>query len=150
MAPTTRSSDHSSIPLTSDPAPSSSCPQVLPSVQEVSLNYKPDNASKPQDDEDSVPNLAEAITLMTHELKHHNTALTTTSATNTEKPDTFNGSDPKKLNNFILLCNLYFQNNSACSDNKAKVTFALSYLHGLALDYFEPTVIDSDTDPLVV
>ena len=71
MAPTTHSSDHSSIPPTSNPTPSSSCPQVLLSVQKVSLDYEPDNAPIPQDDEDSIPNLAEAITLMTHEPKHH-------------------------------------------------------------------------------
>ena len=84
---------------------------------------------------------------MTHKLKHHDTTPTTTSSSNAKKPDTFDGSDSKKLNNFILLCNLYFRNNSTYSDNEAKVTFALSYLCGLALDYFEPTLMDSDTDP---
>ena len=143
MAPTTCSS----VPPTSNPTPSPAHPQVLLSVQEVSLNYEPDNAFVPQDNEDSIPNLTEAITLMTHKLKHCNTAPTTTSTSNAKKPDTFNGSDPKKLNNFILLCNLYFWNNSAYSDDKAKVTFALSYFCGLALDYFEPTLMDSDTDP---
>ena len=56
-----------------------------------------------------------------------------------KEPDTFDGSDSKKLNNFILLCNLYFQANpSSYSDDDAKVTFALSYLRGMALEYFEP------------
>ena len=144
MSPTTRSS---SVLPTPDPVSSSSRPQVIPSIQEVSLDDEPDNTPEPQDDEDSTPNLAEAITLMTHELKRRDTVSATSSSTSAKKPDTFDGSDPKKLNNFILLCNLYFRNNSAYSDDEAKVTFALSYLRGLALDYFEPTLMDSDTDP---
>ena len=141
MAPTARTS----APPTSNPTPSS-CPQVLPSIQEVSLNYEPDYAPKPQDDEDSISNLAEAITLMTKELKCCDST-TNSSGANAKRPDTFDGTDPRKLNNFILLCNLFFQNNSTYSDNKAKVTFALSYLHGITLEYFKPTLMDSNKDP---
>ena len=83
---------------------------------------------------------------MTKGLKHRNSTPDTSRA-NAKKPDTFNSTDPKKLNNFILLCNLFFQNNSAYSYNEAKVTFALSYLHGIALDYFKPTLMDSNKDP---
>ena len=71
-------------------------------------------------------------------------------ATKVKQPDTFDGSDPHKLNNFILLCDLYFRhshNPSAYSDNSAKVTFALSHLRGLALDLFEPTILDSEETP---
>jgi hypothetical protein len=62
-------------------------------------------------------------------------------------PNTFDSSDPKKLNNFILLSNLFFCNSPAYSDDKHKVNFALSYLHGTALEYFEPSILDSDEDP---
>ena len=109
---------------------------------EDNLEYAP----KPQPNKDSIPNLTEAITLMTKELKNHDSTPNTSGA-NAKKPNTFDGTDPKKLNNFILLCNLFFWNNSAYSDDKAKVTFALSYLHGIALDYFEPTLMDSNKDP---
>ena len=109
---------------------------------ENNLEYAPE----PQPDKDSILNLTEAITLMTKELKHRNSTPNTSGAT-AKKPDTFNGTDPKKLNSFILLCNLFFQNNSTYSDDKAKVTFALSYLCGIALEYFEPTLMDSDKDP---
>lgn len=64
-----------------------------------------------------------------------------------KEPDTFDGSEPRKLNNFILLCNLYFRNNSSYSDDENKVTFALSYLRGTALEYFEPSILDSDEFP---
>ena len=58
-----------------------------------------------------------------------------------KEPDTFDGFDPKKLSNFILLCNLFFHNNSAYSEDDAKVTFALSHLCGTALEYFKPTIL---------
>src|SRR5271170_2610300 len=67
--------------------------------------------------------------------------------TKVKEPDTFDGSDPRKLNNFILLCNLYFQQNPAYSDDSAKVNFALSHLRGLALDLFEPAILDSEDTP---
>jgi len=63
-----------------------------------------------------------------------------------KEPDTFDGSDPKKLNNFILLCNLYFRSNPAYDDDANKVTLALSYLRGTALEFFEPSLLDSDED----
>jgi Domain of unknown function (DUF4939) len=89
------------------------------------------------------PNLAEAISLMTEELRKRDKR----PAVKVKEPDTFDGSDPRKLNNFILLCNLYFRQNSAYSDDSAKVNFALSHLRGLALDLFEPTLLDSEDIP---
>ena len=64
--------------------------------------------------------------------------------TKSKEPDTFDGTDPRKLNSFILQCNLYFRHNSAFSDDSLKVTFALSYLRGVALESFEPAILDSE------
>lgn len=64
-----------------------------------------------------------------------------------KEPDTYDGSDPRKLNNFILQCNLFFRSSSVYDDDAARVSFALSYLRGMALDYFEPSIIDSDDVP---
>src|SRR5277367_4178759 len=89
------------------------------------------------------PNLAEAISLMTEELRRREKH----PVAKVKEPDTFDGSDPRKLNNFILLCNLYFRQNPAYSDDSAKVNFALSHLRGLALDLFEPTLLDSEDIP---
>ena len=63
-----------------------------------------------------------------------------------KEPNTFDGSDPKKLNNFILLCNLFFRTNPHIyeDDDAAKVTFALSFLRGIALEYFEPLILEAD------
>ena len=66
------------------------------------------------------PNLAEAIMLKTEQLCHQKAKA--------KEPDTFDGSEPRKLNNFILLCNLFFRSNPIYSDDSSKVTFALSYL----------------------
>src|SRR5271168_950118 len=40
-----------------------------------------------------------------------------------------------------------FRNDPSCSDDESKVTFALSYLRGTALNYFEPALMDSDDAP---
>jgi hypothetical protein len=88
--------------------------------------------------------LANAIMLMTQELCRREGAPRNVK---TKEPDTFDGSDPRKLNNFILLCNLYFRNSPSYSDDEAKVAFALSYLRGTALEYFEPAIMDSDNVP---
>ena len=96
------------------------------------------------DSENEPPSLAEAIALMTAELKNRDSKK---SRIKPKDPDTFDGSDPKKLNNFILLCTLYFRSNPAYNDDSDKVTFALSYLRGTALEYFEPSLLSMDTIP---
>jgi len=81
---------------------------------------------------------------MTKELRRRENP---TSKAKAKEPDTFDGSDPKKLNNFILLCNLTFRSNPAYSDDSNKANFALSYLRGTALEYYEPSILDSDEVP---
>ena len=95
--------------------------------------------------EEPTTRLAEAIMLMTQELQRRET--TPRAPGRVKEPDTFDGSEPRKLNNFILLCNLYFRNNPYYADDQAKVTFALSYLRGTALEYFEPSILDSEDAP---
>ena len=87
------------------PTPNHQEPTLSAHIHEVTEEI-PDDPTKEQ----PAPNLAEAILLMTNELcwwetpsKHINTSV--------KQSDTFDSSDPKKLNNFILLCNLYFRNN---------------------------------------
>ena len=112
--------------------------------QEVDLEEE-SNAGTPFLDDPS-PNLAQAILLMTNKLRRCEDQPPTHWA-KAKESDTFDSSDPKKLNNFILLCNLYFCNNPAYFDDELKVTFALSYLCGTALEYFEPSILDSDDTP---
>lgn len=93
---------------------------------------------------DQTPNLARAIMLMTNELQRREG---TPRSGRTKEPDTFDGSDPKKLSNFILLCNIYFRSNPSYADDESKVTFALSHLRGTALEFFEPAILDSEETP---
>ena len=93
---------------------------------------------------EEAPNLAVALTLITKELRRRDNPSTRAKV---KEPDTFNGSDPKKLNNFILLCSLYFRQNSTYDYDEAKVTFALSYLRGTALEFFEPSLLSMENTP---
>ena len=55
----------------------------------------------------------------------------------------FDGSDPKKLHTFLLHCKLNFQDcPDLFPDGSTKVNYVLSYLKGLALECFEPGLLD--------
>ncbi|KAG6327533.1 hypothetical protein ID866_11556 [Astraeus odoratus] len=63
------------------------------------------------------------------------------------KPDTFNGTDLKKLYTFLVQCELNFQDHPHVFHlDHSKVTFAQSYLKGMALEWFEPDLLSS-SDP---
>jgi len=60
------------------------------------------------------------------------------------EPDTFDGTDPKKLRTFLVQCELYFQDRAkAFRLDRAKVTFTQSYLKGMTLEWFEPDLLHS-------
>ena len=92
---------------------------------------------------ESTLDLAQVIMLMTHALCESPKILTP----RMKEPDIFDGSEPQKLDSFILLCNLYFRHNSAFSRDEEKITFALSHLQGTALELFEPTILDPSINP---
>jgi hypothetical protein len=60
-------------------------------------------------------------------------------------PDTFDGTDALKINSFITQCNLVFKDSSEYADDASKVNYALSYLRGTALEYFQPVILGEDT-----
>ena len=69
------------------------------------------------------------------------------SRTKIHKPDTFNGTNPKKLRTFFIQCKLNFQDQpKAFQTDRAKITFAQSYLKGMALEWFEPDLLGME-DP---
>ena len=69
----------------------------------------------------------------------HAPAVPVTSLTRLREPNTFDGSDANKLRVFILQCSLHFQDRAnAFSSGRTKVTYALSFLTGPALGWFEP------------
>jgi Ty3 transposon capsid-like protein len=58
-------------------------------------------------------------------------------------PEPFNGSEPCKLRNFLVSCNLHFcdRPKTFATDEK-KILFVLSYLKGSAISWFEPGLMD--------
>ncbi|KAG6327523.1 hypothetical protein ID866_11565 [Astraeus odoratus] len=64
--------------------------------------------------------------------------------TKVHEPDTFNGTDLKKLCEFLIQCELNFCNRpqAFCLDSQ-KVGFALSFLKGIALTWFEPDLLNT-------
>jgi hypothetical protein len=73
----------------------------------------------------------------------------TTSKANLWDPDQFDGSDPKKLRGFLLQCKLNFRAKlESFRENSAKVNYVLSFLKGMAVDYFEPfLIVDPEYKP---
>jgi len=64
------------------------------------------------------------------------------------KLEPFNSRDPKKLKTFILQCCLYFQGSSHSFQDKARcVTFAISYLWDIALEWFKPGLSGLTKEP---
>ena len=54
-------------------------------------------------------------------------------------PDTFDGSNSKKLRGFLLQCKLNFWSKPKSFQTKQlKVNYSLSFLKGTSLNYFKP------------
>jgi hypothetical protein len=98
-----------------------------------------DPGGDPDDDQpdDETPNLAIALTLLAQSLQKPHSENTKVC-----KPDSFDRSDSKKLWSFVVQCQMKFNNcPNTFSSECAKVNYALSYLKGTALEWFEPTLL---------
>src|SRR6202040_3517484 len=61
------------------------------------------------------------------------------------EPDPFDGTDPAKLRTFLVQLQLSFNDRpSAFGNGRRKVNFAISYLKGIALIYFETSLLELD------
>jgi hypothetical protein len=104
----------------------------------------PDNPPR-QPSPDVGQNLADAISMLANNLRAPKAQ---DRRTRIREPDTFDGSDPKKLQSFLVQCSLNFRDRpEAFANDTAKVNYALSYLKGTALDWFEPTLLGLPDDP---
>ena len=93
--------------------------------------------------QDPLAQLASAIQSLAR--SSHYSFSDSTSRTKVQEPDQFDGTDSHKLWVFLVQCKLNFQNcpKAFCLDH-AKVTFAQSYLKGIALEWFEPDLLQSN------
>ena len=98
--------------------------------------------SKPcqSDNTNTNEQLAEVLGRLANTLNANQTPGPNTNSRGTKAhiPDTFSGTEPDKLNNFLFQCRLYFCANPAQFDmDIAKINFAMTYLTGVAQDWFE-------------
>ncbi|KAG6328327.1 hypothetical protein ID866_10762 [Astraeus odoratus] len=71
-------------------------------------------------------------------------AISRAACTKVHEPDTFNGMDPKKLHEFLVQCELNFCDRpQAFRLDSQKVGFALSFLKGIALAWFESNLLNA-------
>ncbi|KAJ8698887.1 hypothetical protein PTI98_005548 [Pleurotus ostreatus] len=95
-----------------------------------------------------------ALSALSREIKdiHHRESSATPAAPSASRPkprtpDPYDGSDPLKLNTFLVQLKLYFNATPALASDEDKVTFACLYLKGNAFAYFQPELIDDAADP---
>ena len=85
---------------------------------------------------------------LTDVLVHLTSRESSSSSSKVCKPDPFDGSDSRKLRTFLLQLNLVFRSSPRTyASDRDKVTYALSYLKGTALEWFEPGLLDHLDEP---
>ena len=123
----------------------------------------PDDPDDPNPDDggedpiDGIPDPDEAglvifnnLSIAINRLARSSRSSESSSRTKVREPDTFDGTDPKKLRTFLVQCELNFQDRpKAFRTDRTKVTFAQSYLKGMALEWFEPDLLVQEI-PLTV
>jgi len=96
--------------------------------------------SKSRQSDNTNEQLAEVLSRLANTLNTNQTPRLNTNSRGTKAhiPDTFSGTEPDKLNNFLFQCWLYFCANLVQFDTDiVKINFAITYLTGVAQDWFE-------------
>jgi len=102
-----------------------------------------------EDPIDGIPNPDEAslvifsnLSITIDRLMQSSHSSESSSRTKVCEPDTFGGTNPKKLCTFLVQCKLNFQDQpKAFRTDQTKVMFTQSYLKGMALKWFEPDLL---------
>lgn len=105
------------------------------------------NDDDPDEDDDDLqgPNLATSLNLLAKNIAGMSKADKPTSI-KPRAPDTFDGSDPSKLDTFVFQITMYIAARSKdFPDDDSRVTFALSYLKSTPLDWFQTEINHSMT-----
>ena len=94
-----------------------------------------------QDPEANIINLTSAINRLADNSDDKDKAKTT------RDPDPFDGSEPRKLRTFLLQLQLVFNDRQKTFQaDHVRVNYALSYLKGPALEWFENDILNEDED----
>ena len=96
--------------------------------------------SKPHRSNNTNEQLAEVLGRLANTLNSNQTPGPNTNSRGTKAciPDTFSGTEPDKLNNFLFQCHLYFHTNLVQFDmDIVKINFAMTSLTGVVQDWFE-------------
>jgi len=109
-------------------------------------NQNPDpdqNSDSDHSEQPPEPNLARSLELLANKIGSF-PGSKPRSAIKPRTPDVFDGTDPSKLDTFIFQCSMYMSARSGdFPDGESRVTFALSYLKGNLLDWFQTELNDS-------
>ena len=161
MAPESTSSRGPSVPIplsSLTPAPpSDNVPEIkLPSEgddgDDIYVNDDPDNADHNSDQNDEPDpqqeyNLARSLELLAKKISRLPKPEKPKNSVKPRVPDTFDGTDPHKLETFTFQCSMYLAARSGdFPDEESRVTFVLSYLKGTPLDWFQTEVGQGITD----
>ena len=96
--------------------------------------------SKPYWSNNTNKQLAKVLGQLANTLNSNQTPRPNTNSRGTKPhiPDTFSGTEPDKLNNFLFQYQLYFHANPAQFNmDIAKINFVMTYLTRVAQDWFE-------------
>jgi len=103
--------------------------------------------SKSRQSNNTNEQLAEVLSQLANTLNANQTFRPNTNSRGTKAhiPNTFSGTEPDKLNNFLFQCQLYFHANPAQFDmDIAKINFIMTYLTGVAQNWFEVNLNQED------
>jgi hypothetical protein len=99
-------------------------------------NNNPGNPVNPGSDTNLL--LAEAIQNLNRGIRR----LRPSSSTKVKEPETFDGTNPNKLREFLVSCSLVFSDRpDSFKKDEKMVRYVISYLKGSALDWFEPVLM---------
>ncbi|CDO74368.1 hypothetical protein BN946_scf184355.g16 [Trametes cinnabarina] len=135
------------VPPRQSPQPTTPAPEI----QDL-LPHLPDPTPTPTSDPQQ--DLAQAMLLLAQTLRLTQATSAVSSGTpsssserhNVREPDQFDGSDPSKLRSFFTQLGLVFKARPRTFDtDEKKVTYAISYLKGMALAWFQPYLLERES-----
>ena len=90
--------------------------------------------------------LADTFKLLAKNISKISSGSKSSNSVKPRAPDTFDGTDPVKVDNYTFQCSMYIAARSKdFPDEESRVTFALSYLKGTPLDWFQTEITHAMT-----